>query len=92
MKEFTIITKIYDKQYLKDHNNIVFKDRELIIEREVSGENVMLRFKIGDGIKQYNSLQYVSSLYALFPNICLCDKEYKSCFTLSFVDKEISNV
>jgi hypothetical protein len=75
---------MFDREYLKQHNNIVFKDRELIIEKEQNGENTMLRFKIGDGVKPYGLLQYVSSLYALFPNICLCDNEYKSCLTISF--------
>ena len=84
MKNMTIIPNIYDKSYLIEHSSRVFKARELIIEREIVGDQTMLRFKIGDGVKPYSALQYVSSLYALFPKIDLCDTEYKNCITISF--------
>lgn len=88
MKEFTIVPKMYDRQFLKENNNMVFKNRELIVEKETSGENVTLRFKIGDGHTPYQFLNYISSLYALYPEFCMCDTEYKSCAVISFEDKK----
>lgn len=87
MKELTIVPNMFDRKYLKDHSDKVFADRELVIEREVSGEQTMLRFKIGDGIHPYSTLQYISSLYALFPQVKLCDTEYNNSVTLLFDSK-----
>ena len=87
MKEFTIMPKMYDRQYLKDHCNMIFKNRELIIESEKSGENTTLRFKICDGHTPYSSLNYISSLYALYPQFCLCDSSYNNCVNISFEEK-----
>ena len=84
MKEFTVIPKIFDKSYLKDNCNLIFKDRELITEKEVNGENVTLRFKLGDGHTPYKDLRYISSLYALYPNFYLCDSSYNGCINISF--------
>lgn len=89
MKEFTLVPNMYDRKYLRENGHKIFKDRELIIEKDVSGENVMLRFKIGDGIRPYSELQYISSMYALYPSICLCDSEYETCFKLCFDAKEV---
>jgi hypothetical protein len=88
LKEFTLIPKIFDRSYLKNNPNIVFRDRELVVEKDRMGENTVLRFKIGDGIRTYDMLQYVSSLYALYPNICLFDKNYDNCFTVLFNNDE----
>lgn len=87
MKEFTVFPKVYDRKYLKEHDHIIFKNRELVIERDGTGDNVMLRFKIGDGIRPYRDLQYISSMYALYPSVCLFDGDYENCFTLSFEEK-----
>lgn len=76
--------KVYSREYLKENGHLIFKKRELIIEREEIGENVMLRFKIGDGVRPYSMIQYVSSLYALYPEICMCDKEYNTCLNIKF--------
>lgn len=87
MKEFKVFPKMYDRSYLKDHGDLIFRDRELVIEREMTGDNVVLRFKIGDGIRPYSALQYVSSMYALYPSVCLFDGKYENCIELSFEEK-----
>lgn len=89
MKEFTIVPKILERQYLKDHPDIIFRNRELIVEKDGDGENAVYRFKIGDGVKPYSVLQYISSLYALYPNFHMYDKKYEKGFTVSFeIEKE----
>lgn len=79
MNTVDIYPKIIDRQKLKENSQIIFRNRELIIEKEEqSVDNMVLRFKIGDGIKTYDALPYVSSLYSLFPEFCLCDSKYEN--------------
>ena len=80
--------KMFNKDYLNENGHIIFRERELIIEKEQKGENTMLRFKIGDGVKPYNALQYISSMYALFPKICLCDTNYDNCLNIKFSEDD----
>lgn len=81
-----IVPKAYTKKYLEENSSIVFKDREFIVEVEkgTNSEDSTLRFKVGDGVRPYYSLPYVSSLYALFPNIKLCNVDYSKELSISF--------
>ena len=86
MKNIDVVAKQFDRKYLKENNHIVFKNRELIIERETSDDpesGDMFRFKIGDGITPYRNLKYTSTIYALFPNVCLYDSNYETCVSIS---------
>ena len=62
------------------------KCRELIIEEDVneSADKTVCRFKIGDGMRQYSDLPYISSLYSLFPSVLLCDQNYTRSIELKF--------
>jgi hypothetical protein len=68
----------------------VFRNRELIIEKESDGveEHTVFRFKIGDGLTTYKNLKYVSSMYSLLPEICLCNKDYSSKLVINFNEEE----
>jgi hypothetical protein len=88
-KILTVNVKTFDKEYLKQNSTIIFKSRELIVEIE-KPDNVedepTYRFKVGDGITPYTLLPYVSSLYALVPNICFYNKDSTSCVKLNFLE------
>ncbi len=77
-KKVTIIMKSFSRDFLKEHGFMIFKNRELIVESDISAEKekTMYRFKIGDGVTSYEKLSYVSSLYSIFPNVKLYDKDY----------------
>ena len=85
MDVYSVIPKAYDKKYLEEHSNIIFRERELIIEVEkgTTPEDTIFRFKVGDGIKPYNALSYSSSIYALFPKIILYNTDYSKGISLS---------
>lgn len=86
-KILTVNVKTFDKEYLKQNSTIIFKSRELIVEIEKpdnAEEEPTYRFKVGDGITPYTLLPYVSSLYALVPNICFYNKDSTSCVKLNF--------
>jgi hypothetical protein len=77
MKELRIFLKKYTKEYLSEHSDMVFHNRELIIESDESSVgDPVLRFKIGDGMTPYKQLKYVSSIYSLFPTFAICDASY----------------
>lgn len=84
MNTVKVYPKEYTREYMKDHGNMIFRERELIVEKDMNGDNVVLRFKIGDGIRPYSQLQYISSLYALFPEVSLFNKDYSNGITLCF--------
>ena len=63
MNCLSLIPKTYDKDTIRGSVKI-FRDRELIVESEGTGDNTVLRFKIGDGVKPYSALPYVSSMYS----------------------------
>ena len=88
MATIKLVPKAFTKEYLKQNASTVFQDRELIVEVEKGStkENTVLRFKIGDGVKPYSQLPYVSSLYALFPSVNLCDNNYQNILKISLED------
>ena len=65
MKELNVLSKVFDKEYLRENNHIVFKNRELIVERDsgTDDSDTTYRFKIGDGVTTYRDLKYISSIY-----------------------------
>ena len=86
-KTLTVNVKTFDREYLKKNSTIIFKRRELIVEVEKPDsveDEPTYRFKVGDGITPYALLPYVSSLYALVPNICFYNKDSTSCVRLNF--------
>ena len=85
MKELNVLSKVFDKEYLKENGHIIFKNRELIVERDkgVDESDTTYRFKIGDGITPYNSLKYISSIYNLFPSFTYYDKDYETAIHFS---------
>lgn len=85
-KTLKIKPKKFTRAYLKENGHLIFRNRELIIEEEGEGDKLTLRFKVGDGTSPYSALQYVSSLYGLFPNVFLFDKEYNNGIELDFGD------
>lgn len=89
MNNLNVLMKKFTKDYLKSNSDIVFKNRELIIEEDCDGvsEHSVFRFKIGDGITPYCDLKYISSLYTLFPNIILYDEDYNNSITLKFTEE-----
>lgn len=88
--KITIIPKILTKEYLTKNSSIVFKNRELIIEKDFDGidEHTVYRFKIGDGISSYQNLKYVSNIYSLLPEFSLCNKDYSSELVINFSNVE----
>lgn len=89
MNGVTVKPKCFTKQYMKDHDTMILKNRELIIEVDNSNpENVALRYKIGDGITSYKNLKYVSSLYSLFPKVYIYDKDYLNFICIDLEDNE----
>lgn len=88
-KILTVNVKTFDKKYLKQNSTIIFKNRELIVEMEKPDsveDEPTYRFKVGDGITPYALLPYVSSLYALVPDICFYNKDSTSCVKLNFLE------
>ena len=80
MNTLSIIVKSFTRDFMKTHGFLVFKDRELIVESDKASDkdSSIYRFKIGDGVTPYENLNYVSSLYSIFPNIKLFDKNYNN--------------
>ena len=85
MQKFVFKPKKYTKEYLKDHD-IILRDREFVIEEDADGENIIQRFKIGDGVKPYSALPYISSLYACYPKIVFYDTDYDRSIEMKFGD------
>jgi hypothetical protein len=83
MNCLSLIPKTYDKDTIRGSAKI-FRDRELIVESEGTGDNTVLRFKIGDGVKPYSALPYVSSMYALYPYVYLYNSDYTNGIKLMF--------
>lgn len=88
MGTLNIRIKKFNRNEMEQIGHVIFRDRELIVEEDTSGTDVVLRYKIGDGTTPYSSLKYISSMYALFPVIKLYDKDYHNCLVLTFSDKE----
>lgn len=80
MKELNVLAKVFDKEYLRENNHIIFKNRELIVERDpgTDDSDTTYRFKIGDGVTPYRDLKYISSIYNLFPSFTYYDKDYET--------------
>jgi hypothetical protein len=85
LESVVIKLKKLKKSELAD-THFVPKDRELIVEEDVkdSDDKSVYRFKVGDGMRPYSDLPYVSSLYSLFPNVLLCDTNYTRSIELQF--------
>jgi hypothetical protein len=85
LESVVIKLKKLKKSELADMH-FVPKDRELIVEEDVkdSDDKSVYRFKVGDGMRTYSDLPYVSSLYSLFPNVLLCDQNYTRSIELKF--------
>ena len=85
-KTITIIPKILTKNFLENNENLVFHNREFIVEidEDYDESHTIYKFKIGDGITPYKDLQYVTSIYSLFPEINLCSKDYSSILNICF--------
>ena len=90
MNNLTIAIKKFTKKYLSENSQIVFKNRELIMEEDNDGvrEHIVYRFKIGDGVTPYNELRYISSLYSLIPNVIFYDSDYKNSVVLELCDSK----
>jgi len=86
MNGIGIQPKCYTKEYLSENGHLIFKNRELIIEKEIGTDisDTTLRFKIGDGVTPYNLLKYCSSMYALFPKVIFYDENYTSYVSVDF--------
>ena len=76
-KNVDITAKSYSKEDMKNqYNSLILKNRELLVETEGEGDELIVRFKIGDGKTPYSQLKYISTLYDLFPNFQLFSKDY----------------
>ena len=86
MKELKVIMKSFTKEYLTEHSDRVFRNRELVIEKELGStpDDTVYRFKIGDGISPYKDLKYVSSIYSLLPSVSLLNESYDAGLELRF--------
>ena len=80
MSNITNITaKSYSKEDMKTkYIDMILKDRELLVETEGEGDELIVRFKVGDGKTPYPQLKYISTLYDLFPNFKLYSKSRRS--------------
>lgn len=78
MSNITNITaKSYPKEDMKTkYSDIILKDRELLVETEGEGDELIVRFKVGDGKTPYSQLKYISTLYDLYPNFKLYSSDY----------------
>ena len=85
MKSVVIELKKMKKSELVN-SAFVPKLRELIVEEDVgdSEDKAVYRFKIGDGMRRYSELPYISSIYSLFPTVLLCDPNYTRSVELKF--------
>lgn len=90
MNNLTITVKKFTKEYLKENSDIVFRNRELIVEEDDDGiqEHKVYRFKLGDGVTPYRNLKHISSLYALLPDVIFYDNTYKNSLTIKFTEQE----
>lgn len=76
-KSIDINVKTVSKEDMRTNNmDTILKSRELLVETEGEGNELIARFKIGDGKTPYSQLKYIASLYDLFPNFKLCTKDY----------------
>lgn len=86
MKGIKISPKKFSKDYLKQHGDIIFKNRELVIEEDkgTDSSSTTQRFKIGDGFTPYSALKYASSVYAFYPEIIFYDDTYNNYVAVQF--------
>ena len=84
MKQLTVIPRTIILSDFKPENDFIPKERELITEQDGSGDTMIMRFKLGDGITPYSKLDYVHSLVNLFPEYHLYSKNYESSLTIKF--------
>lgn len=80
-KELTINVKTFTRDYMRN-NDTILKDRELLVETEGEGNELVARFKMGDGKTPYSQLKYIASLYDLFPNFKLFSADYSLGFNI----------
>lgn len=80
----SLIVKQIKSDLLARHGDVIFADRELVVEVSGSGDDATYKFKIGDGKTPYSSLKYVSSIYALFPSFKLCNGDYSKVLNITF--------
>lgn len=80
-KELTINVKTFTKEYMRN-NDTVLKQRELLVETEGEGNELVARFKVGDGKTPYSQLKYIATLYDLFPNFKLYSADYSLGFNI----------
>ena len=80
-KELTINVKTFTKEYMRN-NDTVLKQRELLVETEGEGNELVARFKVGDGKTPYSQLKYIATLYDLFPNFKLFSADYSLGFNI----------
>ena len=79
-KELLVNVKSYTKEHMKANADVILKSRELLVETEGEGPELIARFKVGDGKTPYSQLKYIASIYDLFPNF----KLYSTDYTLGF--------
>jgi hypothetical protein len=75
-KNIDINVKTFPKKEMQANSDTILKARELLVETEGEGDELVARFKIGDGKTPYSQLKYIATLYDLFPNFKLCNKDY----------------
>jgi hypothetical protein len=86
-KEVTITTKSYTREDMRSkYNDMILKNRELLVETEGEGDELVVRFKLGDGKTTYSQLKYISSLYDLFPNFKMYNNDYSLGINVNFKD------
>lgn len=88
-KKVTIIAKSYSREAMRNEKaNLILYDRELLLEYEGEGNELTVRFKIGDGKTPYSQLKYIASMYDLYPNFKLCDNDYSKLINISLQPSE----
>lgn len=86
-KELTVLAKSLTREQLQRNNSLILKDRELLVETEGEGNELVVRFKIGDGKTPYSQLKYIATLYDLFPNFKLYNTDYSLGFNIKLKDE-----
>lgn len=84
-KEVTITAKSYTREDMRNkYADMILRDKELLVETEGEDNELVVRFKIGDGKTTYSQLKYISSLYDLFPNFKLYNNDYSLGINVNF--------
>ena len=84
MKQLTVIPRTIVLSDFKPEDDFIPKAREFITEQDGSGDTMIMRFKVGDGVTPYSKLDYVHSLVNLYPEYQLWSKDYESSITIKF--------